>query len=121
MPGDERWAGWQRRVGCDGTCRGARDGSGRLCGVGGAVFGGEEPVRGREAVSGEATRYPGAEVCSGGQGIPADAEAVLEGQGAERVREYGSGVGEILGARAGVAGRAGLAAVVRHWRESGKA
>src|SRR6267378_6833086 len=88
---------------------------------GAAVFGGEEPVCGRAAVSGEATRYSGGEVCSGGQGVPADAEAVLEGQGAEWVREYGSRVGEILGARTGVAGRAGLAAVVRHWRESGKA
>src|SRR5260370_42147760 len=105
MPGDERWAGCQRRVGCDGTCRGARDGSGRLCCVGAAVFGGEEPVCGREAVSAEATRYSGAEVGSGGQGVAADAEAVMEGQGAEWVGEYGSRGGESLGAVAGVAGR----------------
>lgn len=60
-------------------------------------------------------------VLSSGQDISADAEAVLEGEGVERVCEYRSGVGEILGAWAGVAGGARPPAVVCHWRERGKA
>src|SRR5260370_19545909 len=66
-------------------------------------------------------RDPGDAVLSSGQDISADAEAVLECEGAERVCEYRSGVGEILGAWAGVAGGARPPAVVCHWRERGKA